>query len=430
MFRKLTGRQLMKIQEQPLPVEEPVLVVTKPVVTKPVIDEIQVPSQTTEIPVETPSTPETPVEIPKIPSTPTTPKEKYLHLLDFANKHVTDLRRRCQFQSAEWLEQQIIKITGQFSSQPEGDKSIKAATESLENALDCTVENMNFLDQLLALPEDSPSEEILRKLVVKDIRAALDRFSKNFDARMKDVFNLVKDSDECAWHQTLKDFYETTKSRTDELHNQHDIFNSRIPGFQTAMHWVNPLTDNINPLMSLETLGRNELATHKVLVEEHCAKALYFLENETKVERILDFKKQYLQLTSIIPAILRQLEQKGQYLQLAKLENAKNKQEIIIRKASTSLSSASASNHLAYVLAMAVEVLQKEFDDMEKSPVTDPFEQLEGLKQLSSPYYETLHEQIVGKAKESLDSYIKALSSYQNTLSIYIPILEEKKRTC
>lgn len=400
------------IHDQQMVIEEQSTVI--PVVNKPVIDEIEVPAPTIKIPVEN-------------PVIPSTPKEKYLLLLDFANKHVIELRNRSQFLSSEWLEKQIKQITELFTSQDENEKSIKTATESLENALDSTEESMPFLDQLLALPENSPSEEKLKELVLNDIRGTLTHFSENFDAKMKDAVNLLKDSEACPWHQTLRDFYETTNSQTEELNTYHDIFNSRIPGFHTAMHWVNPLTDNVNPLVPLETLGKRELATHKTLVEQHCAKALYFLENETKVEMILNLNTQFQQLISHIPKKLEQLEQSGQYLQLAMLQNAKTKQEEITRKASTSLSSAWASQRYAYALAIAVEGLQKQLEDIEKSPATDPFEQLEGLKQLSSPHYKTLHQQLVGKSKKSLESHLKALNSYHNTLSIYIPILEEKK---
>lgn len=406
--------------KQPVHVAEELVEITPELV----VDEIKDPDPVIEIPVESPSKTELPTENQVLPSPA---KVKFLHLLEFANNHVTDLRNRNQFFSAEWLEGQIEKVTEQFALQVEDKKSIKKATESLENALDCTDQNMSFLDQLLALQEGSPSEEILKELVVKDIRTALARFSENLDARMKDVSKLLNDSGESAWHQSLKDFYETTNARTKELENCHDIFNSRIPGVETALHWVNSLTDNTNPLIPLESLGKSQLAAHKALVDEHCAKALYFLENETKVERILNFTAQYKQLAVLVPEKLEQLKKNGQYLQLAELENARDKHAEIIRKRSPSLSSALACKYYAYDLAAAIEALQEQFHNIEKSAAMDSFEQLEGLKQLASPYYETLHLQIVAETKKSLDSYIVALSSYQNTLSVYIPILEERQ---
>ncbi|HEV8051376.1 MAG TPA: hypothetical protein VGP47_02695 [Parachlamydiaceae bacterium] len=362
-----------------------------------------------------------------LPTLPLTSKQKFINLLNFANKHVIELHARCQFTSAEWLEKQIQNTIEHFSEKPEDESLIKAAMEILENHLDCTEENKKYLAQLLEVAEDSPYEQKLKELVISDIRKTLTQFSDNFDKKINNIAMLVKDSTDCPWLDSLRDFGDQTKVQTEEYALNHDIYNSRIPGFQKGMHWANSLTDQNNPFIPLEMLNKNELATHKSIVDHHCIKALEYLENETNVGKILNLQPQYQQLISLLPKKLEHLEQNGQYHHFALLQKLKSKHEKTIREASNSISGASSTFYYVEVLENAIADLQKQLDLVEMNPKTDPIEQLYILKQLSSPYYQTLHQELVGKSKKSLEGYIEILNTYQNTLSLYLPGLVESK---
>jgi hypothetical protein len=342
---------------------------------------------------------------------------------------VKDLISRNQFVSAELLEQQINKINTQLSSKGQDENSIKFATESLENALDCTEQNMSLMDQLHAIDEDSQYKDHLKKLILKDIRETLTRFNDTFESKIKDIAQL--DIIEGPWHQSLRDFYKTIKDDTDALKSRADVTISNIPfGFQTAIRLgcslIRIFDKTFETKMPLEVADAKDFAVHKSLIDLHCANALHFLENETKVERILNFRKEYQELMSSLAEKCGQLEQSGQYYHLAVLERVKNKQDANIRKAAMSLSDTSSCERYALTLAMAVAGVKIKLDEIENH-ATDPFEQLIGLKQLSSPFYKTLHNQIVESSKEKLESYIHTLLDYQTTLSDYLPALEEKQ---
>ena len=360
------------------------------------------------------------------PEAPLSSKQKYLELLNSAKQRVSDLRNSLQFISADWLEHQIEKeLARSYFLEEEGH--LKAALEALEDAIDSSEENISYVAQLLALPKDSPNEQMLKDKIITDIRDQLREFAKTLKAKKEDIRQLLKHSKENPWHLALNQFFEMTHSHAEKLGYFHNSFESWIPGFQTAMVLINPWIGNKDPLLKLETLDRKDLAKHHAFVEHSCKAALNFLESETHCADILKWRPYYDQVDLLATTKYQQLEEDGQYLNLALLENLQKKQREILNKALSSLSNSFKTLEYAQALQTAFELIQQQLHEIETHSEIDPLEQLLALKKLSSPYYDSLHSRLVNNAKTQLKAYTDILSHYKTMLAATILVLAERK---
>lgn len=196
-------------------------------------------------------------------------KEKFLELFTLAKARIADLKDRLQLSAADWLERGIEKII-------EKDLPLKLAIESLEDALDCVEDDAKFAEQLRVLPIDSPYEQQLKNLVISEIRETLVNFGKTIDAKEKEIERLSQSSTTTPWQEDIVGFFETTRQKAKMLAENHNSFESWIPGYEIAMRWLN----DSNPLINLEALDRHRLIKHQINVEHFCSNTLSYIEEE------------------------------------------------------------------------------------------------------------------------------------------------------
>lgn len=411
--------------EEPLPYsEEPTL--TDPSISLPE-DLPSVPNTPIKEQVSQPEIPisETPASIPSV-TVPLTPKETYLNLLKFAEDHVADLKKRYQFTSANWLQEEINAVTEQSPELSDDAKTLKSAIEALEDALDSTEENTSPLNQLLALPLNSADEQPLKDLVIADIRQSIQKFTETFKAQENAIRELLKNTKDCPWHKSLNAFFEKTTLTVGTLAHSHDNFESWIPGVQAGKHLINAWTSNQDSMQTLETLDKNTLAQHHASVERSCSTALQFLENETLVTKNLKLLAEYQEVRAVIDTKIPQLKQEGQYLHVEHLESLHKQHAAIIQKLSSSLSSAAQASKYAAALEAASLALKKQLGEIETIGDIASLQQLTALSSLSSKYYEVLHQRLVENARTQLNAYIDLLKTYQNMLNTVIPVMQEQ----
>lgn len=351
--------------------------------------------------------------------------KKYSELLDFAKAHVVELKERLQFTSAEWLEKEIHTISEKISNEGKNFHSLKSAIESLEDALDCTEEETSYAAQLQALPVDSPSEQKLKGLVIGEIREILAKFSEDMEAKQNAFIKLLQGSEPSAWQQDLLRFFDSSKAKAKLLAESHDTFESSIPGFETGRHLLNPWIGNTNPLVELEALDRSSLIQHLSNVDDYCSSTLDFLEAETQTEKIFELIPQYKELDTRVVTKLAQLEKEGQYLHAAELGKIKKDSEQSLTALFSSLSSSTKCHRYAKTLEKSIEALNKKLTEIEKNPEIDSTEQLIGLKQLESPFYEPLRLKLISDSKTQLTAYMEVLERYQEILTAGIEVLKE-----
>lgn len=352
-------------------------------------------------------------------------KKEYLDLLYFARDQVIKLNGKFQFTSAEWLEKTIKKIVKQLVNDKEGSLSLKMAIESLEDALDCIEENINFTQQLQSLAVDSPYEQQLKDFVIAEIKQFLATYSEKFVAKEKEINELLKDSENSSWHQDLMHFFEVTQQKIKILAENYNFFESTIPGFETGLHWINQwIGNNQDPLIAIETLDRHLLIKHKAYVEHFCSNAFEFIQSETQVERIVDLRKHYMDLQAKALLKKSQLDEK-EYLHLTELEKIMNEQERSVTSISSSLTSSNNCHYYVNVFSKAIEAMKSKLIEIENHPEIDPINQLIELKKLESPLYDTLRSKLINESKVQLKLFVDTLTSYQEILCAAIPLLKE-----
>lgn len=352
-------------------------------------------------------------------------KKEYLELLDIARAHALKLKEQCQFTSAEWLEDEIEKAIIQLSEDKEGALSLKHAIESLEDALDCAEDKVDFASQLEILPPNSPYEQELKNLVILDIRHALAKFSEEFEKKENEIQALLHNSEHSSWYQDLIQFFEATKQKMTSLAENYHSFESTIPGLESGLHWINQKLGNDTDLLTpLNALDRHLLIKHKVYVEHFCSSSLQALINQTQVEKIKDLTRQYLDIKNRALLIKDRLDE-TQYLYHAELEEILNEADESISAISSSLTDCGKCQDYVNILSNAIEALAEELAEVEEYPKVDPMDQLIELMEIESPAYDTLHSKLIQETKNQLKAFVDILTRYQEILTAAIPILEE-----
>lgn len=368
------------------------------------------------------------ISIPPFPQTIPPFVKKYIDSLSSARQHVIDLRNRYQFISADILAKKIEKIETKdipaLSLIKGQEEQLKAAIESLEDALDACEENIPYITQLLSLPKHSPHQQKLKEVVIADIRQSVEQFNQTMDQKKECLKELLKGNNDQTWYLKLSWLVETAKSKITPLANSHDSMESWIPGW----HFIKSLVSSKTFCVLLETLDRKGLAKHLALTEQACKSTLDFFEDETRLEKILSLRHEYGQIKSLAALRYSQFEKDGQFLFMAIVEKVRNKLDKVIQKASSSLTDRSAMHEYADTLEMGVETLNGQLNEIEQHQEIDPIQQLIALKPLSSTHYATLHSRLVNRGKMLLEAYKKSFLEHNlQMISAVIPHLTDKK---
>lgn len=326
-------------------------------------------------------------------------EQRYQKVYNEAISTISELREQCQYTNAYWLlrvvAQQKSALNKSFNSNTLNAANLNSARENIENVLD-SMAFVPFLDQLLSLPENSREEQPLKTALLAQQRQVLLEATAKLDDQKDAFIDICKQPS--PWRQAMLDFMDESKAKMLKLAEPQET----------------------------ERLVRGQLKHYTESVAAIVRSTEAHIQDECCLDRLVLFRPLYDTLDKLAAEKLPMLTSNGDFLHLHALEGVRTTFADKIKSAEANLTSKANITAYAAWLESGISALKNTLEEVNAETSADPITQLDRLKALNSPHYQTLHQRLINNSQVKLNAYVLLLERYQKLLVEAIPLLTLK----